>query len=288
MISHILAQATSTSTPTPTPTSTSTSPPGDSQYIVNVLKYTGAVLAAIVGILGAIPATAGYLAKRKATVYQTRLLRMSKLKQPAPWQGSKGWPAGWTDERTRHSYWRVRRIRAQALGLVAGAYCAGAIYFIQGGPHSAVTFTLLYVIAVLFGVFFAVSMKYAYDLSKPEYKEVYPFRTETTFTVKGLKKDVVQYCYVVLASIGATIVQFDEESGTILASQGLWILPLYHGARLSVSISADPHRSGLIVVTMASEDISPAVSVSPPHARNVKRFLRQWNFSGIEQQETKD
>lgn len=267
-------------------TLTQTTAVSSSAYI-DILKYAGAVLAGIAGIFRGIPAVAGYLARRKARVYNTRRLRMSKLERPAPWRSFEGWPAEWASEDYRRKYWRNYRILFGFLLVLLGFFCFLLLADAESHKHSLAGLIFLYVVAVLFGAVAIVLLKWIYELGN-RHKECSPFRREITFAVRGTREDIFQYCYIALSSMGADVVEFDEACGTIVASIGLWIRNLYSGSELSVSVSSDQQRPGQMIIKMSSDEIGPSYmfGLFPPHARNVDHFLRQWNFSGLGQEET--
>lgn len=245
---------------------------------IELLKYVGSILAGVVGIMRTIPLVAGYLSRHKTAFRHTRRLRIVSLKQPLPWRDEK-WPDQWSDENVRRKYWRRYKITFAGLAflsLFAGIFF---VYLAQERPQPLFVTIVFYIVAVFYGYVFVDNSMLIRNIGRRAYEKWSPFRRQISFTVAGAREDIVQHCYTALELIGANVVILNEAQGILEASTGLWIRPMFAGQRLSVSLSSSHCGSDHTVVTMSSDDVTNQVYLFSPHARNVNRFLRQWESS---------
>jgi hypothetical protein len=251
---------------------------------VELLKYIGSILAGVVGIMRAIPSVAGYFLRRNTVACRTRRLRIVRLSRPAPWaRNYEKWPEHWPYENFRRMYWRRKKAQYVALAVLLACISVLYVVFSAPGSESTLTLSLFYIVAALYACACLACLMIVYNIGRRPYEKWSPLRRKIEIVVAGTRADILQQCYTVLESIGAKIVIFDEIQETIEASTGLWIPYVYAGQRLLVSLSSSQCGSDRTIITMSSDDISPAYMfyVVSPHSRNVDRFLRQWTLIGI-------
>jgi hypothetical protein len=264
VISNALEQTTSASPPT----------------YIDVLKYVAAILAAVVAVTRAIPQIYSYLSRRRATIYQTYRLRIFLLDQPAPWRNFEEHPKKWASESYRRRYFRAYSISFGILALFVVANSVVLIIYVRSSSYSLSDSTWVYIAAAFYGLASVVLIKWSLDFSRADYRQWSPSKRETAFTVVGSKEDVLQHCCIALNSMGARIVKFDEEQGTIAASRGLWVRNLWAGQRILVSVSRCQRQTDHVMVAVSSDHCNPTIISRPsPNGRNLERFANQWIFS---------